>query len=165
MTTPSASTSAAPPAGALAPPPGTEPLYEARFRITSVTEYGAALAEVLAGAPAPPEGLRLDVAFEGTVSGARLAGSAAGVDYVQLRADGRAELHVHARLATSDGANVALIIEGVGMPRGDGLVELRETVRLHSSDPRYRWVNPLVVLGIGTADFGLGTIEVRAFAS
>jgi hypothetical protein len=143
-----------------------EPLYEAQLQITSVTEYGVALADVLAGAtPPPPEGVRLDIAFEGVVTGARLAGTAVGVDHAHVRADGCTELHIHARITTADGANVALVADGVGTPVAGGVVEIREAARLHSSDPRYRWVNARVLWGTGTVDVARREIHLRAFVA
>lgn len=152
------------------PPPASldahapEPVYEARLRITGMTEYGFPLEDALAGAaPIPPEGARLDVAFDGTISGASLAGTAAGVDHVYLRADGRMELHIHARLTTADGANVPLFADGVGTLGPDRVVELRESARLHSSAARYRWVNALALRRTGQADLARGEIHVQAF--
>ena len=174
MTAPTTSEAGTRSSTALAPPPepappaetGQQPLYEARLRITRMTEYGVALAGVLAGTtPLPPEGARLDVDFDGTVTGPRLTGTAAGVDYALARADGRMELHIHGRITTADGANVSLVADGVGSPGADGVVEIRETTRLHASDPRYRWVNTLALWGTGTVDMARREITVRAFVA
>lgn len=172
MTIPASTHVSASPRSELAPPPAPlaatrqEPLYEARLRITGTTEYGVALADVLAGTtPVPPEGARLDVDFAGTVTGPRLAGTAVGVDYIHVRADGRIELHVHARMTTADGAHVAMAADGIGAVGAGGLFELRDTTRLHASDPRYRWVNLLTLWGTGTVDMAGRAITVRAFVA
>jgi hypothetical protein len=140
--------------------PSEQLLYEARLRITGVTEYGVALADITARkVPIPPEGIRLDFPFEGTITGPRLDGSGAGVDYALIRADGRIDLHIHARITTVDGATIAMVGEGKGLVGASGVVEIRETVRLHSSHPRYKWVNTLAPRGTGTVDFATGQIH------
>src|SRR5271165_1281062 len=83
-------------------------IYEYTARVTDVTDYGLALPDVLSGAISPPpEGLRSDVSFEGPVTGPRLRGTVKGVDYGNLRADGRAELHIHAHITTEEEKNIA----------------------------------------------------------
>ena len=140
--------------------PSEQLLYEARLRVTGVTEYGVALADITAGKAAiPPEGIRLDFAFEGTITGPRLDGSGAGVDYALIRADGRIDLHIHARITTVDEATISMVGEGTGSVGASGVVEIRETVRLHSSHPRYKWVNTLAPWGTGTVDFATGQIH------
>jgi hypothetical protein len=79
-----------------------ELIYEARLQVTGVVEYGASLAAVMSGEAPSPCGLRVDVAFEGPVTG-RLAGTIRGVDYVRIRADRRTELDVRAEFTTDDG--------------------------------------------------------------
>ena len=65
-------------------------LYEYSLKFTKVTEYGFSMGDLLAGkAPPPPGGARFDVAIEGSASGPKLKGSVVGVDYLEVRADGR----------------------------------------------------------------------------
>ena len=93
-------------------------LYEYTLNVTSVTEYGVSLAALASGQVAPPsEGARLDVTFEGSASGPRIAGSVRGTDYLSVRADGRFDLHIHAEITTEDGAKIALFADGVALPR------------------------------------------------
>ena len=66
-----------------------ERIYEYDLDITQVTDYGFTLEDVLSGkASVPPQGVRIDVAFEGRATG-RLAGHVNGIDYLRVRADGR----------------------------------------------------------------------------
>ena len=141
-----------------------EQLYEYTLKITGVTEYGASLQAVLAGeAPPPPSGLRVDIAFEGTATG-RLAGAVRGVDYANLRADGRGELDIKAAITTSDGEMIALVADGVIIPHpGSPVALLRENVKLTTASAAYSWVNPLQIWGIGTVDLAAGEIKVRAY--
>lgn len=65
-------------------------IYEQIVQIKSVTEYGAALDELLSGAARPPDmGARFDAHVEGTAKGPKLNGTMKGVDYFNVRADGR----------------------------------------------------------------------------
>jgi hypothetical protein len=71
-----------------------ELLYEAAVEFTEVVEYGVSLEGVLAGKMAvPPAGARFDVGIRGSLRGPRLSGTITGVDYLHMRADGRAQLH------------------------------------------------------------------------
>ncbi|MDN5943456.1 MAG: DUF3237 domain-containing protein, partial [Nitrospira sp.] len=68
-------------------------LYEAAVDFSEVVEYGVSLGAVLAGNTAvPPAGARFDVSFRGSLRGPRLSGTIVGVDYLHMRADGRAQL-------------------------------------------------------------------------
>jgi hypothetical protein len=140
-------------------------VYEYTARITDVADYGPSLADVFSGAIcAPPEGVRSEVSFEGQVTGPRLRGAVKGVDYGNLRADGRAELHIHARITTEDGNHIALVADGVAVVEpGSPVAQLRENVTLTSSGPDHAWLNPLQVWGIGTVDFATGEIRVTAY--
>jgi calcineurin-like phosphoesterase family protein len=74
----------------------------------------------------PACGLRVDVGFDGPVSG-RIDGSMRGVDYLQIRADRRIELHVHGELTADDATKVAVQVEGVGMRQPSGRSVLQDT--------------------------------------
>ena len=91
------------------------------LRITEVTSYGAPPFDVvMSGAEAiPPSGARYDFTLEGRVSGPRLRGTFKGIDYLQVRPDGRAELHIHAEITTDDGKKIALSADGVAASRTD----------------------------------------------
>ncbi len=131
--------------------------------MTSVVEYGASLQAVLTGAEAmPPSGVRVDVGFEGPVSG-RINGSMRGTDFVAIRADGRIELHIHADLTTTEGAKIAVEIGGIGLGQPNGQTILREHVKLTTADPAHAWVNGLELWGTGVVDLAAGTIDVQTY--
>jgi hypothetical protein len=91
-----------------------ELIYEHAVQIKQVTEYGVAFDGLLSGAAAPPpEGARFDVLSEGTVTGPKLKGTVKGVDYANVRADGRLQLHIHAEITTEDGKKIAFFADGV----------------------------------------------------
>src|SRR6202022_2266969 len=71
-----------------------EKIYEYDLNITGVTDYGVTMDAILSGKEKMPlQGTRSDVAFEGGGKG-RLTGKVRGVDYLLMRADGRADLDV-----------------------------------------------------------------------
>jgi hypothetical protein len=69
-----------------------EKIYEYDLDVTGMTDYGVSLDAILSGKEKlPPQGVRIDVAFEGRAVG-RLAGRVRGIDYLRMRADGRIDL-------------------------------------------------------------------------
>lgn len=141
-----------------------ELLYEYTLRLTGVTEYGASMQDLLTGAAAPPPtGLRVDIAFEGEARG-RLAGAIRGVDYLNIRGDGRMELDIRAELTTPEGDKIAMRIGGVGLPQpGSTASLLRENIQLTTASPRYAWVNALEIWAVGVADIATGEVHVRGY--
>jgi len=144
-----------------------ELIYEYTPRFTEVVEYGISAEGVFSGqTPPPAEGARFDVHFEGPVSGPRLTGTVKGVDYIHIRADGRAQLHIHAEITTDDGKKIALAADGVAIPQeGSPVLQLRENVTLTTSHPEYSWVNPIQVWAPGTVDVSTGEIRLKGYAA
>ena len=142
-------------------------LYEYTVKFTEVTEYGVSLEALMAGEAAPPvEGARFDVAFEGESTGPRLKGSVKGVDYLQIRADGRFQLHIHAEITTEDGEKIALFADGVAMPReGSAIADLRENATLSTSSKAYAWVNTLQVWATGTVDLAEQVVRIKGYSA
>lgn len=141
-----------------------EKIYEYDLDVTAVTDYGVTLQAILSGqARVPPQGARIDVAFEGRASG-RLAGRVHGIDYLRMRADGRIDLDIRAVIETQDGHRIALTADGVGVPRAaEPVADLRENVRLTTAAADYGWVNTRQVWGVGTVNFASGKIHVDAY--
>ncbi len=154
--------------GAMAEQMPGELIYEYDgLRITEVTSYGAPPFDVvMSGAEAiPPSGARYAFTLEGRVSGPRLRGTFKGIDYLQVRPDGRAELHIHAEITTDDGKKIALAADGVAsFPDGLPIGELRENVTMTTADPGYEWVNPLQIWAVGTCDVSTGDVEIAGYA-
>jgi hypothetical protein len=141
-------------------------IYEYKPSVTAIVEYGASADAVLMRTSAPPEeGARLDLYLEGPVVGGKLRGTFRGVDYLNVRADGRAELHIHGQITLEDGKTVALEAGGVGIPEGDSpIYELREHVQLTSNHPELAWVNTTEVWARGIVDVSTGAVHLRAYA-
>ena len=139
-------------------------LYEYTPKITRVIDYGSPAEHVLSGKTSPPPGgARIDVYFEGPVTG-KLRGHIKGVDYLLVRADGRVELDIHAEITTDDEKRISLAADGVAISvNGSPTFELRENVTLTTSHPEYAWLNPLQIWAPGTVDLRTGEIRVKGF--
>src|ERR1700680_1296771 len=142
-----------------------ELIYEYALQITQVVEYGASADAVFSGQTPPPEGARFDLYLEGRVAGPKLKGTVRGVDYLEFRADGRAELHIHAEITIEDGKKIALFADGVAIPeKGSPVFQLRENVTLTSNHPDLLWVNPIQIWASGMVDVSNGQVRVKAHA-
>jgi hypothetical protein len=146
--------------------PAGQLIYDYNPRVTEMVEYGCSAGDLLSGQTRPPaEGARFDLYLEGPVSGPKLNGTLRGVDYLTLRADGRAELHIHAEITTDDGKKIALLAGGVATPEERALVyQLREYVTLTSNHPELRWVNSVHIWASGSVDISTGQVRVRGYA-
>jgi hypothetical protein len=142
-------------------------LYEYTVKLTGMTDYGIGFDALMSGqAVPPPEGARFDVPFEGMSIGPKLKGKVTGVDHLRIRADGRFELHIHAQIATDEGARIALFADGVALPRqGSSIADLRENVTLSTSSKDYAWVNPLQVWATGTVDLGEQVVRIKGYVA
>jgi len=142
-----------------------ELIYEYRPQVTQTVEYGVSADAMFAGERPPPEGARFDLFLEGPVCGGKLDGTVRGVDYLNFRADGRVELHIHAEILTEDGKNVALEAGGIAIRQdGSSLLELREHVSLRSNHAELVWVNGLEIWARGVVDVASGQVQLRAFS-
>jgi hypothetical protein len=141
-----------------------EKIYEVELNITGIIDYGVTMDAIMSGKEKVPlQGTRFDVAFEGPSKG-RLAGKVRGVDYLLMRADGRADLDVRATIETDDGHRIAVSIGGIATPReNEPIVDLLEHVRLTTAAPSYAWVNMRQIWGLGTVNLATGKIRVEAY--
>jgi hypothetical protein len=141
-----------------------EKIYEYDLDVTGLTDYGVGLDAILSGKEkVPPQGLRIDIAFEGRATG-RLTGRVRGVDYAWMRADGRIDLDIRAAIEAENGARIALSADGVAVPRaGEPIGDLAENVRLSTAAKAYAWVNARQVWGVGTVNFAAGKVHIDAY--
>lgn len=141
-----------------------ELLYEVIGKFTGTDEFGVSFNDLLAGkVPPPPEGARFDVHFEAELKGPKLKGTGKGIDHLNMRPDGRAELHIHPTILTPEGASIAFFADGVGTLGAGGIVQLRENVTLKSNDKAYAWVNQIQVWATGTANLQTGEIRISGY--
>lgn len=141
-----------------------EKIYEYDLNITGMTDYGLTLQSIVSGqSPVPPQGARIDVAFEGRATG-RLAGRVSGVDYLKMRADGRIDLDIRAVIETDDGHRIALSADGVGVPRAaEPVADLCENVSLTTAAEKYGWVHTRQIWGVGTVNLANGKIHIEGY--
>lgn len=141
-----------------------EKIAEFSFDVTGVTDCGITLEDALSGkTPIPPQGIRLDVAFEGHATG-RLAGRVRGVDYIRMRADGRIDLGVRSSIETDDGHRIALSADGVATPHSsEPVADLCENIMLMTAAETYQWATTRQVWGVGDVDFATGKIRIAAY--
>ena len=143
-----------------------EKIYEYDLDVTGMTDYGVSLDAILSGQEKkkiPPQGVRIDVAFEGRAI-SRLAGRVRGIDYLRIRADGRIDLDIRAIVETTDGHRIALSADGVATPRAaEPIADLFENVSLSTAAEEYVWVNTRQVWGVGTVNFTVGKIHIDAY--
>jgi hypothetical protein len=85
------------------------------------------------------------------------------VEYVNIRADGRSELHIHGRLDLIDGEKVSMFADGVGTIYAKGILQLRQNVTLKCNSPAHAWVNSIAVWGVGTANLATGEVRVKGY--
>ena len=83
-----------------------------------------------------------------------------------MRADGRAQLHIHAKITTEHGHAIAFFADGVALPQeGTSVFQLRENVSFITASPGYDWLNQLQGWGLGTVDPVKGEVKVKAYAA
>lgn len=122
-------------------------IYEYPLKITGVTEYGVSFAELMAGCVEP-------------------SGKVRGVDDVQVRADGRFGVHIHAEITAADGPTISLHADGVCRPRtGSSIADHRENVTLFTSAKEYSWVNTLQIWASGTVDLAEQLIQLKGYSA
>jgi hypothetical protein len=145
--------------------PVGEVFFEEAMYFTRISEYGVSIQALTSGQiEPPPGGARFEVAYGGTIQGERLNGTIEGVDYIEVRADGRFLLNIHATITTHDGVRIALTSDGIlTRPDAEAISQVRLNMRLSTAVPAYTWVNQLHVWGTGTVNMDSGQISVRTY--
>lgn len=141
-------------------------LFDERVHLTGVIEYGISWSDLLGGKVIiPAQGARFDISFEGELSGAQLSGSIRGVDYLEVRPDGKFMLNIQAAIVTNDGETIALHEDGVLTPDENGAsADLHLTMKFSTFSEKYDWLNQAAVWAIGKVDMSKGEVIVSAFA-
>lgn len=143
-----------------------ELIYEADIQFTRMVEYGVSMEALTSGkAELPLEGARFDQVFEGELHGPRLRGKISGTDHLYVRPDWSFQLHLHARVTTEDGVNIAFSSQGVSLQiEGQRETQLRAAVSLFTSSKAYTWLNKLQLWALGSLDPVEGKAHVKAYA-
>jgi hypothetical protein len=138
------------------------------MHVTGIGEYGIDFEELLRGRIAPPaQGARFDISYEGAIEGARLKGYIRGVDYMEVRADGRFQLNIYAAITTDDGVRIALTSDAllIAPDPNTGLAPVRLNMRFSTASPAYRWVNALLAWGTGNVNMQTREISVSVYTA
>ncbi len=139
-------------------------LFTETFELTSITEFGVSWEKLSKGELAPPpQGARFDLAFTGNLTGDRINGTLTGIDFANIRADGRFELNIQVTITTDDGASISLQEDGVLIPSPDGPAQLFLNMKFNTGHEKYTWLNGLQVWGRGEVDQVTGKGTVSAF--
>lgn len=148
--------------------PIREHLFNETVHLTGVTEYSISWQELTSGqAPLPPEGARFDITFEGSFEGPKLKGTLVGVDFLEVRADGKFQLDMHLNITTHDGEKIAVYEDGILIPPTDDsrIAQLRLNLEFTTSSPKYCWLNQVQGWGRGTVDWNTGEVTVQVYAA
>ena len=112
-----------------------EKLMHMKAKVTSLVDYGPTAF-----------GARVDVGFEGQLSGDTINGTMQGIDYFLMRPDGVGHIDVRAAIHTDDGATIAVSITGF-CQFGHEIKDAH--VSFETADERYQWLCNAVVVGKG----------------
>lgn len=139
-------------------------LFEEDVHLTGITEYGVKWSELTTGRISPgPEGVRFDLAFEGSLIGPEIDGTVKGVDFLEIRADGRFMLNIQATITTRDNKRIALREDGILIPAENGKAFLQLNMQFTTHHPEYTWMNQLQVWGTGISDMHRGEVQIKAY--
>jgi len=142
----------------------TRLLFEERIHLTNIAEYGISWSELTAGRTTPgAEGARFDLAFEGEVEGPQIKGKIKGVDYLEIRADGKFMLSIQAHITTDDGKRIAVKEDGVLYPGENGKAFIQLNLHFTTHYPEYAWLNNLQAWAIADVDMVRGEVVVSAY--
>lgn len=133
-------------------------LFEENINLTGFKEYGFKMSDLIAGKPVPSEGARFDISFEGDVTGEKVNGRIVGIDYLEVRADGRFFLTLQATITTNDGVNIKVEEKGSNT-NGD----LKLFMKFHTTDEKYSWLNHQNVVGTGFVNLESGEAKVNGY--
>lgn len=140
-------------------------VFKFEFDVLSVVDSGMALDDILAQRRTiPSQGVRVDVAFSGSVVG-EIQGRVEGVDYIQIRSDGAIRLDIRSIITTESNERIALRADGAAILRSDRTVaDLFENITLTTTSVHYAWLNSRQCWGSGYVDFKTGKIVIDVFA-
>ena len=143
--------------------PVQELAFEEIIDLTGETNFGIDFESVVTGkATIPPEGVRINSPFEGTIKGPKISGKISGYDYHRSTGDGVTNLNIHAVITTDDDKQIAFQATGIAWVTG-AVAEVRENVMLYSAYPEYSWVNKCLFWSTGQLDMATGRITFQCF--
>jgi len=111
-----------------------------------------------------PEGTRVNAEVAGTIRGPKINGTTKSIDYVLLRADGTALLHIHGVITTEDGD--LIYYEGSGFltpTEQEGRYNAKEAITFQTASEKYVWLNTTLAVAEGYADITTGELYLKQF--
>ena len=94
------------------------------------------------------------VATDGTIEGPKIKATvlSGGGDWMKMRSDGVGELDVRASMKTDDGALIYVHYKGLSHNKTpDGSRYFVTTPRFETSVEKYKWLNNIVAIGLGSS--------------
>lgn len=142
----------------------TKLLFEEHIHLTNISDYGLAWNDLVSGKVSPgPEGARFDLAFEGEVEGPGIKGIIKGVDYLEVRADGKFMLNIQAHVMTDDGVRIAVKEDGILYPSDEGKAFIQLNLQFTTHNPKYAWLNDVQGWGIAAVNMLRGEVKVSVY--
>jgi len=141
-------------------------LFDEEVHLTGIMEYGVSWEDLIAGQVIPPlQGARFDISFEGELHGENIRGKIKGVDYLEVRADGKFLLNIYATILTNDGETIALHETGILEPQPDQTARLHLNMDFSTASEKYLWINAKQVWGTGQVNMAAGMVTVQGFSN
>lgn len=141
-------------------------IFTEEINLTEITEYGIDWSEMLKPDQLIPlQGARFDLAFEGIIKGDRLNGVIKGVDYLEIRSDGKFSLNIHATIITNDGFTISVRETGISTPDSSGKAILHLNMDFFTASSEYDWINKKQVWSVGEVDMKSGKVLVTGFSN
>lgn len=141
-------------------------IFTEEINLTEITEYGIDWSDMLKpNTLIPLQGARFDLAFEGIIKGDQLNGVIKGVDYLEIRPDGKFSLNIHATIITNDGFTISVRETGISNPDSSGKAILHLNMDFFTASSEYDWINKKQVWSVGEVDMKSGKVLVTGFSN
>jgi hypothetical protein len=143
-----------------------ERVFDEEIQLTGITEFGISWEDLVKGnAQLPAQGARFNLEFEGSVNGENINGVIKGVDYLEIRADGKFMLNIHATIITDDGETISVKETGISTPDPLGKAVLHLNMDFYTVSEKYEWLNKKQVWSVGEVDMTTGKVKVTGFSN
>jgi hypothetical protein len=143
-----------------------ERVFDEEIQLTGITEFGISWEDLVKGnAQLPAQGARFNLEFEGSVNGENINGVIKGVDYLEIRADGKFMLNIHATIITDDGETISIKETGISTPDPSGKAVLHLNMDFYTVSEKYEWLNKKQVWSVGEVDMTTGKVNVTGFSN
>ena len=142
----------------------TEILFEEDIHLTNITEFGIKWNELTKDIVVPgPEGARFNLDFEGRVYGPDIKGTIKGTDYLEVRADGKFMLNIHAVIVTDDDKRISVQEDGILYPGKDGKAHIQLNLQFSTHHREYEWMNSIQGWALCEVDMVRGQVRVKVY--